>query len=309
MRWVRVFAAIVLGLCLLGCNAGLARQMVTAPNRRLSEGPHTQPSELKDGRFSVPVGHGDDAAVIAGWVLEPKLQPGQSLKGTIIVLHGFLADHVLVRGAAEVLADAGYRAVLLDLRGHGESTGKHITYGVLESRDMIAVTDYLQKRGLAGDSVGVYGTSLGAAIAIQWAAIDPRVKAVVAVAPFATLKDEAPHFAKTMLPLPGLFLSSNDVAIILARAGQIAHFDPNAANPLDAITRTHASILLIHGDDDAIIPSDHSRRLHAAAPGSELVILPMHGHWAASFDWFGDVSKRGRDFFDKHLAPAPPAAH
>jgi pimeloyl-ACP methyl ester carboxylesterase len=304
MRCIRFFVAIVLGLCAVGCNGGLARQMVTAPNRRLSGGPDTRVEPMKDGRFFVAVGNGDDPAVIAGWIIEPKQQPA---KGTILVLHGFLGDHVFVRGAAEKIAEDGYRAVMVDLRGHGESTGHHITFGVVESHDMMSVLDWLQQHNLAGGEIGVYGTSLGAAVALQWSAIDPRVKTVVSIASFATLRDEAPRFAKTIIPLPGLFLSKNDMDDILARAGEIAHFNVADANPLNAITHSHASILLIHGDDDAIIPADDSRRLHAAAPATELMILPMHGHLAVSYDWGGDISRLAIPFFDKHLLPATAA--
>jgi pimeloyl-ACP methyl ester carboxylesterase len=299
MRAVRVFGVLLLLASLTACNnSGLARQMVTAPNKRLSAGPSTTPSDLKDGEFAVSVTEGD-GAVIAGWVIDPK---GGPAKGTVIVLHGFLADHGFVRGAAEALADGGYRAVMLDLRGHGRSTGRHITYGVFESRDMVQVLDYLQKNGLAGESVGVFGTSLGAAVGIQWSAIDPRVKAVVAIAPYATFRDEMPHFAKLVLPFPGMFLSAEDIDQILTRAGEIAHFDPNAANALEAIKRTQAKVLLIHGKSDAITPVENAKRLHEAAPGSELVFLSLHGHLAASYDWGGDTSRLGREFFDKHLA-------
>jgi pimeloyl-ACP methyl ester carboxylesterase len=299
MNLFRVVSLMLLAGALAACNSSLARQMVTAPNRRLSSGPDTRVEQMKDGRFFVAVGNNDDPAVIAGWIIEPKRQPA---KGAVLVLHGFLADHSFIRSAAENIADAGYRAIMVDLRGHGESTGRHITFGVVEAHDMVAVLDYLQQKHLAGADVGVYGTSLGAAVALQWAAIDPRVKAVVSIASFATLKDEAPRFARTILPLPGLFLSKDDMTEILARAGEIAHFNVKDANPLIAITHTHASILLIHGDDDAIIPTDDSRRLHAAAPASELITLPMHGHWAVSYDWGGDVSRLAIPFFDKHLS-------
>jgi pimeloyl-ACP methyl ester carboxylesterase len=303
MRVASLVAAAVLASCLVGCNNGLARQMVTAPNKRLSTGPSTEARPMEDDRIFVKVDAGD-GAVIAGWVLEPKLAPGETVKGTVLVLHGFLGNRVFVRSTAEKFAEAGYRAVLIDLRGHGDSTGRHVSFGVFESRDMVQVLDYLQKHGLAGETVGVYGTSLGAAVGILWSAIDPRVKAVVAIAPFTNLREEAPYFLKNMLPLPGAFISEKDMTEILARAAEIAHFNPDDASPLDAIKRSHAKILLIHGTPDRIIPVEHSRRLHAAAPGSELVILNLAGHLAASFDWGGETSKLGREFFDKHLPAA-----
>ena len=58
------------------------------------------------------------------------------------------------------------RAVLVDLRGFGESTGEHITFGVMDAQDLKQLTDALQQKHLCGDTVGVYGTSYGAASAI-----------------------------------------------------------------------------------------------------------------------------------------------
>jgi pimeloyl-ACP methyl ester carboxylesterase len=299
----RVF---VLLLCVFlpACAHSLARQLVAAPNNRFHDRQAVPDLHTGDPHhFFVSVG--PPAAEIAVWVMEPKNGPA---RGTVILLHGFLANHNFVRGAAETFCQAGYRSILVDLRGHGESTGDRITFGVAESHDLLQVTDYLQAHQLAGKNIAVYGTSLGAAVAIQYAALDPRVATVIAVAPFATLKDETPHFARTLLPFPGLFLSDADYAEVLKDAGEIASFNPDDANPLAAITRTHAKILLIHGALDMVIPADQSRRLHAAAPESELSILPFSGHWDACADLTGEVPRLALRFLDKH-PPVPAAAN
>jgi pimeloyl-ACP methyl ester carboxylesterase len=286
-----------------GCAHDLAEQMVAAPNNRLGADRSapvgaTAPA-MDETHFMVTVG--PPKAELAVWVMEPRTQV---VRGTILMLHGFVANHNFVRNAAEVFCAAGYRAVLVDLRGHGESTGDHVTFGVVESRDMVQVTDYLQAHHLAGAKVGVYGTSLGAAIAIEYAGIDPRVSSVVAVAPFATLKEEAPRFGRTMVPMPGLFMSPTDYAEVLKDAGEIGEFDPASASPLAAIGRTKARVLLIHGALDNVIPHEDSEQLHAAAPAnSELKILPAHGHMTACLDLTGEVPRLAREFFERNLKP------
>src|SRR4051812_5475624 len=52
---------------------------------------------------------------------EPK--QGTPIKGTVLVLHGFMGNHRQVQNAGLALRDAGYRAVIPDLRGFGQSTG------------------------------------------------------------------------------------------------------------------------------------------------------------------------------------------
>src|SRR5450631_129493 len=56
-------------------------------------------------------------------------------RGTVILLHGYgLAQFSMVPWALQ-LAEAGWRCVLVDLRGHGKSTGKQIFYGIKEAHD------------------------------------------------------------------------------------------------------------------------------------------------------------------------------
>ncbi len=191
---------------------------------------------------------------------------------------------------------------MVDLRGHGRSTGDHITYGVIESHDLILVTNWLQRNGLCGDTIGVYGFSYGAATAIEYAGADRRVSTVVALASFATLADEAPHLGKTLLPIPGLFFSDAFYSEILASGGKLAAFNPDAASPLAAITHTHAHILLLHGDLDMIIPIRSSMQLRDAAPqNTELHILRARGHLIAPLDLGGEVTAAARKWFGTYL--------
>src|SRR4051812_13390987 len=236
------------------CNHFLAERIVAPPNGgHLNPAQSAAPTNLATNEprlVAIPVG--PPVATLAAWVLDP--EPNTPSRGTILLLHGILANHDWLRQTTRSLHDAGFRTVVVDLRGHGLSTGDHITYGVIESRDLRQLTDYLQSQKLAGPTIGVYGCSYGAATAIQYAAADPRVTAVVAVASFSNLYDEAPNIGRNILPVPGLFLSKDDYTAILADAGNIAGFAPASASPLDAITKTNANILLIHGDLDRVTP-------------------------------------------------------
>jgi pimeloyl-ACP methyl ester carboxylesterase len=304
---LRACIPLLAAAALAGCsNRMLARRMVAPPNELYQKltGPLQPIANPTDGHLRIAVG--PPAATLSAWITSP---PNAALpRGTILIIHGFLADHTWLNYATDAFRNAGYRTVAVDLRGHGESTGKHITFGVVESHDLVQLTDYLQQHHLCGDHLGVYGVSLGAATAIQFAALDKRVAAVVAVAPFATFSGEVPHFGRTMLPLPGWFLSNHDYAEIIRDAGEIANFNPADADPLNAIRKTHIPILLLHGDDDAIIPMANSQKLHQAAPDhTEFHILHDEGHVAACFDFSGEARRRAIDWFAAHLPADPPA--
>ncbi len=77
-------------------------------------------------------------------------------------------------GAA--LAAAGMAALVLDLRGHGDSGGA-LDHGVLD--DIGAGLDLLSREGHA--VLGLRGSSMGGLLALTVAAADPRVRAVVAI--------------------------------------------------------------------------------------------------------------------------------
>jgi pimeloyl-ACP methyl ester carboxylesterase len=296
-RMLSLAALLLLG----GCNAFLADRMIVPPNGHSTKDPVDATLAANQQLLTV----GPPNASLAFWVLEPR----PPVRGTILALHGFITDHSQVAPAGRALQAAGYRVVLVDLRGHGKSLADHITYGVQDAKDLSQLTDYLQRRRLAGRSIGVFGTSYGAASAILFAGQDSRVKAVVAVAPFSTLREEAPYFGQHLMPLPGLFMSADDYITVVNRMGAEAGFDPDACSPLAAIAKTKAQVLLFHGTADLVVPSHASEELAAAAPGhSQLTLLPGKGHLALCLDWFGELRPQTQAWFDQYLATRPPPA-
>ena len=177
-----------------------------------------------------------------------------------------------------------------------------MTFGVQEAKDLSQVIDALERRGLLAGSLGVYGISYGATTSIHLAAVDRRVRAVVAVEPFS----HRPRGGAALRPGDGagrrLLISDKTYQQSLDEAGRIAHYDPDEADAVKAIKRTSAPVLIVHGTNDWIVPHQQSERLHAAAlDHSELVSVPCLGHVALWFDPGGHVAGRARDWFDRWL--------
>jgi pimeloyl-ACP methyl ester carboxylesterase len=301
-RFRLAFAAACI-LAAPGCAPALGTLIVRAPNHGqdwIAGSPLPSVEELAgvDEQFTVEVGPPE--ATLSVSIVEPPQAPP---RGTILVLHGVWGRSVTMLDTARVLANAQYRAVLVDLRGHGRSSGDWMTYGVQEAADLSQVIDELDRRSLLAGPLGVYGISFGATTAIHLAGRDQRVASVVAVAPFSAMRQEVPHYARTALPGVGTAISDATFQEAVDEAGQRAGFDPDAADAALAIAQARAQVLILHGADDWLVPPGHSERIRTAAPDrTQVVLIPDRGHTTIWFDPGGEVARRSRAWFDRHLA-------
>jgi uncharacterized protein len=188
-------------------------------------------------------------------------------RGTIIYLHGVADNRGSSAGVVQRFTPRGFDVVAYDSRRHGQSPGEVCTYGFVEKRDLRRVID-----GLSTGAVVLIGTSLGAAVALQEAASDPRVATVVAAESFSDLRTVATERAPWYLPGPVI-----RKAFIVAE--QRGRFLVDAVSPLQAARTITAPVLLIHGAEDRETPPAHSQRIFEALTGPRrLMLVPGAGH-------------------------------
>lgn len=213
-----------------------------------------------------------DGTEIDVWVINAKPADASRHPGTALLLHGLTESKANYLRAGGRLAKMGYDVVLPDLRAHGESGGKYVTYGALEKHDVKAVMDSLIGAGRVQPNVYVFGATLGAATAIQYAAIDPRCKGVVALTPY---KDAASMGRRT-IALTAPTMSNRDFEEVLNRAGELGGFNPHEASSEMAAMSLTCPLLLVHGLLDMSVPLEHSEAIFAAAAGPKklLVVTP-----------------------------------
>lgn len=108
----------------------------------------------------------------------------------VILAHGFGSFRDELTGfvdLADRLADAGISSLRLDMRGCGKNGRRGVMHPmwdwVEDVRSAVSFAETLD--GVAGDKVGVVGMSMGGGVAVIAAALDERIKAVVALAPVA----------------------------------------------------------------------------------------------------------------------------
>lgn len=150
---------------------------------------------------------------------------------------------------------AGYGVLLAGYRGYGGSTGSPTEKGLIT--DGRASVDFLRTRGVSLRDMVFYGESLGTGVAVQLAA-ETHPGAVVLESPFTAVVDVA---ARTYWWLPVKLLMK----------------DPFRSEPvIDAIA---APLLVIHGEEDQVIPIELGKKLFAAArEPKQLIVVPGGGH-------------------------------
>ena len=198
------------------------------------------------------------------------------------MFHGVSDNRTGILGHAEFLLRHGYNVVMMDARAHGESGGNMATYGWKERYDTVAITDALYSSE-AVQHVGALGVSMGAAIALQSAAVEKRIEAVVAEGPFANLRevsydyagfDTSPWLGKTLFR-PATIFGLN----AMIEAGG---FQPDDVSPEKAVIVREFPIFLICGTRDHRIPCRHAEGIYQAARGpKQLWEVAGAGHASA----------------------------
>lgn len=220
----------------------------------------------------------------------------------VLVVPGFWRDrrhHSMVR-LAHFLVDEGYRAVVMDPRGHGASEG---TYGFNqhEHHDVTAVIRHLLDAHPTIGDVTLAGFSYGGAISISTVARHPELPVrslllISSVADFAMIT-----------PRINPFTMHRHIA--LSQALRTPRFAWNIRKTaklraLDDIADVRVPLCFIHVKNDWLIAHTHSVALYEAAhEPKELHLLDIEGNYHADriFNVASDsIEPIVRDFLARH---------
>ena len=229
----------------------------------------------------------DDGLRLSGWYIPKAGAPA------LILLHGYPAEKADLLPLASALAPQ-FAMLLVDQRYFGSSEGRATTLGFRERDDLKRMIDFLESRGAT--SVGVFGFSLGGAVAMLTAAEDPRIKAIVAYAPFADLRVLGQEVYLWMWVARYPFLEA-----MLLWSRVLFGADISRPTPAEAASRLAVPILLVHSRQDEQISFRHAERLRTALannPKAEFDFMDRgrHGELPVGFEG------RLRGFFRRALS-------
>ncbi|MGH7848424.1 MAG: alpha/beta hydrolase [Candidatus Binatia bacterium] len=193
-----------------------------------------------------------DKVTLHGWFIRHK--QSQEAK-TIIALHGYPADKGNILPVVGFLTEK-YNLLLFDFRYLGASGGRYSTVGAEETRDLRSAIEFLKSRGIR--EIGVWGFSMGAAVALMAAPQLAEVKAVVSDSSYARLDFLAPVlFRLPFLKYPLAWLTQLWARLFLG-------VDLEKVSPMESAKNLHIPVLIIHSKDDLLIPFQHAALLQEA---------------------------------------------
>lgn len=252
-------AATMLGATLLGGAAcslpGIGAGALLHPSRKTAT--QSLPEGCSNATFA-----GADVS-LEGW----RCTAAGNRRGTVIYLHGVADNRGSSAGVVQRYRAGGFDVVAYDSRAHGRSTGDNCTYGYYEKQDLARVIDTL-----SDGPVVLVGTSLGAAVALQAAAEDERIRVVVAVETFSDLRTIASERAP-------FFFTAGTIDRAFSIAARDGRFPVDEVSPLRAAARITVPVLLIHGSADHETPPSHSQRVFdVLRTPKRLILVPGKGH-------------------------------
>ena len=201
-----------------------------------------------------------NGTTLRGWTFRANASAAQKLR--ILFFNGNAMNIDESQSLYRQIAVRGGDVTVFDYRGYGFSTGKA---HVMDFRaDALAEYDKLAATG----PVAVFGFSLGTAMA-SYVASQRHPAAVILAGSIASADEEFPVFARAA----GLNASS------------VAHSAPstdaeNAFDEVGMMARSDATLLMLHGEADALVPIRQGREVFASSPAKRktFVSVPGAGH-------------------------------
>jgi alpha-beta hydrolase superfamily lysophospholipase len=231
-----------------------------------------------------------DSVVLSNYLA---LSAQDTSKGTMVMLHGIGGCKEDYLGIAKSLTDSGYNCLIYDARAHGQSGGAYCTYGYHEKEDVRTVVSAILEYA-PNTSIGIWASSMGAAVALQALEIETRIKFGVIESTFTQLSEIVYQYQKRYCFGLGLRFASNRA---LTLAGRVANFDPFEIQPIEACANIKQAILMNHGDADHHINIRYGKQLFEALASTDKTFYTVKGAGHTNLYTIG-----GEDYYKNTLS-------
>jgi len=185
-----------------------------------------------------------------------------------IVIHGYQScaeDMVII---AKLYSDLGFKILLIDLRGHGQSEGKFTSMGYYEKYDLKRWINFAVRTYGSDINILVHGVSMGAATAMMTTGLDipKNVKFLLLDSGFTQVKKTFTNTRRSKglkIFYPGLnFVTYSKHKFI---------FDQ--IKPIKEMKKNTIPFLIVQGEKDMAVPISMANQLYSVSPANQKDIL------------------------------------
>jgi uncharacterized protein len=245
------------GVGYVGAAYTVSRFLTRPRRRKLTKSPADLELSYRDVAIET-----EDGIRLAGWLIE-----AENARGTVALFHGMRHNRETMLSRAALLHAAGYRCLLIDHRGHGQSGGKRISFGWYEARDVLAAARWIEEQFPAQPRFAL-GMSMGGA-AICFAGPQCGWNAIVLEGVYAEL--DAAFRRRIGSYYPGWFGQLYPAIVwITQKRMRIRMIE---IRPVAAVEKLkNVPIMVISGERDILAPPSDSIQLQLAAQGQFAVI-------------------------------------
>ncbi len=248
----------------IGINMAVVRQKDAAPSTEEDLDPDYK-KYIAQGQKWVSEHHFEEQTITSfdGIKLYGRFYRNGNSKTTLIMMHGYrsTADHDF-SCAFDFFFDKGMNLFVPDQRSHGKSEGKYITFGALESRDVVSWAAHIN-RLIPDGRLYIIGISMGASTVLTATSLKlpENVLGIIAdcgfTSPGAIIKRVMREELK--VPLFPFYYTTR------AAAKLIAGFDFEEESVVNAVKNCRIPILFLHGKSDGFVPFSMGEEIYNAA--------------------------------------------
>lgn len=245
LRWLVIFAGVYLALCGIG---RLVYPKLLFPAPKLS----APPAYANGAGEPLHLAQGDGSKTDALWLLGP----GGDKAKTVVFFHGNGETMFHNLDIARELNKRGINVLLVEYRGYGTTHGPPPTEAMLYEDGEAAISWLEREKHVSLDRIVLCGFSLGTGVAAELAARGHAAKLIL-LAPYTSIDDMALRVAP-ILP----------ASVILSH-----HLDT-----FGKAKRISVPTLVVHGDEDEVVPFEQGERLGRAIPNAKFVRVKAGHH-------------------------------
>ena len=197
-----------------------------------------------------------------------------------IIIHGYMGEGNGMTYYAQEFNKRGYNALILDLRGHGNSEGDYVGMGWHDRLDVIDWINYIISKN-ENCKIILFGVSMGAATTMMTTGeeLPDNVKLAISDCGYTSVYDEFSHQLKLLFNLP-------EFPVLYAANSSCkrkAHYNFKEASSVNQIKKSKTPTLFIHGDIDNFVPFEMLEKVYEAAScDKEKLVIHGAGHGMSS---------------------------